>query len=286
MTRAARPRAFVEPSTRAGAVVGQTHTSAYVPLAGTAPSLAVGSTVPPFNPMMRCCAQDGLMRHQQLCSYGMFAVSACSCMVSDMSEPVGRRERKKAETRSALASAAMRLALEHGVENVTAEAIAEAADVAPRTFHNYFSSKEEAIVSEMSESLARLADRVRAGPAGEPVWDALQNAMVAAVSGSPKELAELAAKIRMINANPSLLAARLALFDQVGRVLAPTIAARTGTDVEHDLYPRLVAIAAMVAMNTALDMWLKSQCRASPIELTTDAFTQLRAGLPEPHLST
>jgi AcrR family transcriptional regulator len=226
------------------------------------------------------------MRHQQICSYGMLAVSACSCMVWDMSELVGRRERKKAETRLALASAAMRLALEHGVENVTAEAIADAADVAPRTFHNYFSSKEEAIVSEMAESLARLADGVRAAPAGEPVWDVLQNAMVAAVSGSPKELAELAAKIRMINANPSLLAARLALFDQVGRVLAPTIAARTGTDVEHDLYPRMVAIAAMVAMNTALDMWLKSQGRASPIELTTDAFTQLRAGLPEPHLRT
>src|SRR5471030_968529 len=102
----------------------------------------------------------------------MFAVSACSCMVSDMSELVGRRERKKAETRSALASAAMRLALDHGVDKVTAEAIAEAADVAPRTFHNYFSSKEEAIVSEMADSLARLADGLRTGPADEPVWDA------------------------------------------------------------------------------------------------------------------
>ena len=158
----------------------------------------------------------------------------------------------------------------------------EAADVAPRTFHNYFSNKEEAIVSEMAESLTRLADRVRAGPAGEPVWNALQNAMVAAVSGSPKELAELAARMRMINANPSLLAARLALFDQVGRVLAPAIAARTGTDVEHDLYPRLVAIVAMLAMNTALDIWLKSEGRASLVVQVTDAFTQLRAGLPEP----
>ena len=65
-----------------------------------------------------------------------------------MVEVIGRRERKKAATRSALCRAAMRLALERGVENVTLEAIAAEADVAPRTFHNYFASKEDAIVAE------------------------------------------------------------------------------------------------------------------------------------------
>jgi AcrR family transcriptional regulator len=207
-------------------------------------------------------------------------------MVSAMGELIGRRERKKAETRSALASAAMRLALERGVENVTAEAIAEAADVAPRTFHNYFSGKEEAMVAELFEYLAQFANALQARPAGEPVWDALQHAMVAELSGPPEKLADLAAKMRMINASRPLLAPRLVLFEQVGRVLAPAIAVRTGTDVERDLYPRLVAAVAVVAMKTALDVWLESDGCASLVGLATDAFTQLRAGLPEPWLST
>jgi len=57
-----------------------------------------------------------------------------------MSSPatVGRRDRKKAETREALRWAALRLALEHGYEQLTVEAITEAADVSVRTFFNYF----------------------------------------------------------------------------------------------------------------------------------------------------
>lgn len=40
----------------------------------------------------------------------------------------------------------MRLALEHGPQNVRVEDIAEAAGVAPRTYNNYFSSRGQAIV--------------------------------------------------------------------------------------------------------------------------------------------
>ena len=57
------------------------------------------------------------------------------------------REKKKDATRKALREAALRLAMEHGPDNVRVDDIADAAGVSPRTYNNYFSSREQAIVA-------------------------------------------------------------------------------------------------------------------------------------------
>jgi hypothetical protein len=59
----------------------------------------------------------------------------------------GLRERKKQATREALREAALLLALERGPDNVRVDDIADAAGVSPRTYNNYFSSREQAIVA-------------------------------------------------------------------------------------------------------------------------------------------
>jgi AcrR family transcriptional regulator len=56
------------------------------------------------------------------------------------------RERRKAETWTALHDAAASLALQRGIEQTTVEAIAENAGVSQRTFFNYFRAKEDAIL--------------------------------------------------------------------------------------------------------------------------------------------
>jgi AcrR family transcriptional regulator len=63
-----------------------------------------------------------------------------------MTEPLGLRERKRLETRARLEEAAVSLAIDLGLENVTVDAISERADVSPRTFFNYFDSKEDAVL--------------------------------------------------------------------------------------------------------------------------------------------
>jgi AcrR family transcriptional regulator len=90
-------------------------------------------------------------------------------------EPVtGRRERKKAATRQALAEAALRLFLEHGYDGVTVTQIADEADVSIAPLFKHVPDGKQALIfddgSERREAiLAALRDR----PAGRSALQAL-----------------------------------------------------------------------------------------------------------------
>jgi AcrR family transcriptional regulator len=80
-----------------------------------------------------------------------------------MAEDESRRERKKRQTRKLLVDTAVRLFTEQGYERTTVAQITAAADVATKTFFNYFPTKEDVLFSEVEPQhallLAMLADR-------------------------------------------------------------------------------------------------------------------------------
>lgn len=86
----------------------------------------------------------------------------------------GLRERKKRRTRETIAAAALRLFAERGFAQTTIADIAEAAEVAPRTFFAYFRSKEDVVFCDYDESFAGLAARLRDRPPGESTLDAMR----------------------------------------------------------------------------------------------------------------
>src|ERR1017187_2220120 len=92
---------------------------------------------------------------------------------------VSLRERKKLATRRSLRRHALDLVAQRGFAHVTVEDIAEAADVSPRTFFNYFPSKEAALFGAYPERLAALREGVLHRAPGEPALDALRQVMVA-----------------------------------------------------------------------------------------------------------
>ncbi|GAA4187116.1 TetR family transcriptional regulator [Gryllotalpicola kribbensis] len=94
--------------------------------------------------------------------------------MTDLKEP-GLRERKRVATRHAIERAAIDLSIDKGYENVTVDEIAEAADVSPRTFFNYFPSKEAAVVGQLPEGpQPETISAFLGAPAEQPILDGIR----------------------------------------------------------------------------------------------------------------
>ncbi|MFI9590922.1 TetR/AcrR family transcriptional regulator [Nonomuraea sp. NPDC052265] len=193
-----------------------------------------------------------------------------------MESPEQRRERRRAEKRQAIRLAAVRLALDEGLDAVTVEAVSAAADISPRTFFNYFASKEEALVMEPvwrpDDIVGMLGDR----PAGEPAFESLK-----AVAR------ELAVRVRPIwdtmqpfmelnNRYPELAArARAADQTQIMETVLGAVRARPG--VRSGIHARMLLITTIGAMISAIQ---ESAATDEPVEeLLDEAFALLERGL-------
>jgi AcrR family transcriptional regulator len=197
----------------------------------------------------------------------------------------GLRERKKRETRIALSWAAVRLAVERGYDNVRVEDIAAEVGVSPRTFNTYFASKAEAITARQVDRARVIADELRARPADEPLWEAVTAAVLTrfALGTAPDHGDEQwLAGVRLMVAEPALQPEFLRASALAEAELAAAIADRTGTDVDRDLYPTLVATTVGAAVATATTHWLRTGPPGGMEELLTDALRQVAAGLPTP----
>ena len=196
------------------------------------------------------------------------------------------RERKKAATREALQSAALRLAVRDGLDALTVEAIAEMVDVSPRTFFNYFGSKEEALLPSDEARHVELQAAIAARPADEPPLEALHAVIRELAVRISERREETTLRMQLVRENPSLLPRHLANFATFERVLVEAIAARTGLDPDCDLYPSLAATAAVGVLRSASQLWRNQgendQAASQPDlgELVDDAFRELAAGLP------
>src|SRR3954451_10785801 len=81
----------------------------------------------------------------------------------------GLRERKKRQTREAIAAAAMELFQARGFEDVTVAEVAQAANVSEKTVFNHFPAKEDLVFFRADDRLVQRADAIRNRPPGVPV---------------------------------------------------------------------------------------------------------------------
>lgn len=137
-----------------------------------------------------------------------------------MDSSVGLRERKKEATRQAVHEATLRLTVEHGFDRVTVEAVADAAGISRRTFSNYFTNKEDALLYGEEEHIRALVQEVRNRPAEEDAWPALRAAVAEFSQRMAPPEREWAVRTRLAMRHPSLLARQLANHAALERDLA------------------------------------------------------------------
>jgi AcrR family transcriptional regulator len=200
-----------------------------------------------------------------------------------MSETTGLRERKKAQTRRALTAAAIRLSTERGSpDRVTVEEISEAADVSPRTFFNYFSSKEDAVLGVDPERRTELRAELELRPADEAPVEALRAALLSTAEGIDENAELWAQRLQLVREHPSLSAGYVASFADFERGLVEAMAARLDLDPDADLYPAIVVATALTIMRVTVKHWQATDADTPLADLLDLAFDQLAEGLTLP----
>ncbi|MGW6294002.1 TetR/AcrR family transcriptional regulator [Streptomyces sp. NPDC055058] len=232
----------------------------------------------------------------------------------------GLRERKKRATRAALTEAAVRLAAEHGADNVTVEAISAAAGVSVRTFFNYFTSRDDAFVVIDADAAGRVRRAVLEAPAGRPPLDVLRDALAVELAEAERQHELWTLHAAVLRTSPHLLVRSLvahmadetAVAEVIGlRLRAPeAVGADTasapspvagprgdagaatvtpGSDADEaerrralELYPRLLAAVAGAAVRVSVEHWSLRQDERTFADVFREVFALLAAGLPAP----
>lgn len=201
-------------------------------------------------------------------------------MTIEATEP-GLRERKRLATRRAIQIAVLDLAAERGLDNITVDEISRVADISPRTFFNYFVSKEEALIGD-GPSLpggSAIDDFVAAGPAADILTGIGE--LLAGTGDSPDT--DLTTRRRdLLKQYPQLFAIRMATMRQFEDELAGVVSRRLRADdatlasdpVRVSQRARLITLVAFAAMKHAWACWADANG-------TEELSTRLRSSFSE-----
>ena len=180
---------------------------------------------------------------------------------------LGLRERKRLATRRAIQFAVLELVTERGLDNVTVDEVSRVADISPRTFFNYFTSKEEALIGE-PPSLpddALVEKFVNAGADGD-ILSGLGEMLATSGENIPDDLELLKLRRRLMKQHPQLFALRMATMrnfeDQLDVVVSQRLAvdepALLDDPAELAQRSRLITFVAFGVMRHAWSCWADS----------------------------
>jgi AcrR family transcriptional regulator len=167
----------------------------------------------------------------------------------------GHRERKKRQTREAIARAGLDLFLERGYDVTTLAEIAEAAGVSTRTIFAYFPGKEDILFSGFEELRDGLARALAERPTGEDALATLRDFILSDAHAKTERDSELE---QLIRSDETLQSHKRARLSQLEELLAAAIADDLGSGPD-DLRPQIAAASLTAAFEV-----LERQDRGMP----------------------
>jgi AcrR family transcriptional regulator len=188
---------------------------------------------------------------------------------------LGRRERKKAQTRQALVDAAWELFQERGYSATTIDDITERVDVSPRTFFRYFPSKEAVVFADADDKSDVIAKALADRPRGEPVLESIRHALHA-LAGELAGDADRAILLgELCRENPSLDEYR---HNAGGHQAEEALLLFLSQRLDDDMAPAVIAGALKGAILAAWDHWLESGQELDMAKLLDRAVDALEQG--------
>jgi AcrR family transcriptional regulator len=164
-----------------------------------------------------------------------------------MIEQLGLRARKKKDTRRLILKCANTLFHEKGFAATTLEDIAALAGVHKQTVLRYFGTKEEIALAFRQVALNKFRDGLL-DPSRKTSVLAYWREFIEASTRQVSERGDMLRYAKLIESEPTLTAASLALHLQYEELLASALSKEAGVNPETDLYSRLLA-AFLVAGN-------------------------------------
>ena len=158
-----------------------------------------------------------------------------------MAATEGLRERKKRETREAIARAAWKLFVRRGFDAVTVADIARAANVSEKTVFNYFPTKEDLVFGAGMQRTAALIEAVRARPPGASIVEPFRRWTMDYLDRVEHDPVDALTAIPRLVMRSDQLRARLFVgWEQEAALLGPVIAEEVG-ESDDSLIPLVVA---------------------------------------------
>ena len=177
------------------------------------------------------------------------------------------RRRKMAES---IELVALRLFAQHGVDAVSVDNIADAADISRRTFFRYFASKDDVLLGETQQQLDLARSAFAEADPATPPMVLLRRILHSLILLTEQRRELVVLRIRVAARDPEAFS-KGALRSPVADVVIEGLAAHMQVDPRADLRPRVYVQAGFAATHAALQVWLAGGAKRSLEELTVEA---------------
>ena len=180
-----------------------------------------------------------------------------------------------------IASAAIRLFIDQGLDGTTVDDIASEAGVSPRTFFRHFETKEQAAFPDHEDRIEELRQQLSAHPSSLSPLRVVIELSRQSAHQFLEDPALYRPRIQLVRADPALRDRERLIDQKYEAVLADYLETELADDPAARLKAKVIAAAIVAAVNHTNDQWASDPAfdaellLADALQFVEDAFAPL-----------